>query len=749
MLKFYFIIFLFPLYFSETSISISDFQNVTIPFEEGYCSYTLIYIIKGSSIFKDKRMIIRTTNFDSNQYLFVYDDYYKLKNDKEKYTFENYIYRDSKYLKDAIFEIELHDINQDKTYYITFDSKYHGDYYKDTYDFTFLVYSVVDNSRISQSISFSGKKSNYLFYIDRNIKKFVRLGFKKMTNDVSGELQIRDGFNYQLIHQIAKTNYFEYVLETKYSNRYIFNLTLTSTSQRNDINKIYFYFFKSDENSDDTELIYQLKNKTKEFTVLKELNLLLDILDIPQLSEVYFEYNWEYSYENSIKALVYSDEKLAAKNEEGEELEIVKDSTCVTEKRRCEDFFRKIGGGSKYVVLKILPLNINNKYNIDSYNITIKYGYYYEYSSGLPFYSTLMGIAICVPNIIIHFVNCYKFQKKYFNIVFLFLDLMFWVGFSNVISLSLYIGGYFCYYAGIVILVLYSIAFIVFHIFQLNQDPSGWLYFLIKLCLPFVNDAINKNTVLPPYIEVKAKSFHQESREQKEDYGKDLVLKERLPYKGTEERHVNKFYSEWGRVDQGGGKFDKEYVSTDNVTYEIRREEKKVETWEDKRELKYVSWKDDTIFINEYDEPILKIEFKYQFKLNDDTKNELKKLKSEMNRDGKAHDTEVEMKEDFSIPGFKYYIECRSKNAFWLDLLYLLISFAICSFGFSSLVNFFVFWEYDFVSLVIIKSIASSNIYENPYMRQNKNGNGLNILSNKEGGKIENELKFKPLLSDN
>ena len=96
MLKFYFIIFLFPLYISETSISISDFQNVTIPFEEGYCSYTLIYIIKGLSIFKDKRMIIRTTNFDSNQYLFVYDDYYKLKNDKEKYTFENYIYRDSK-----------------------------------------------------------------------------------------------------------------------------------------------------------------------------------------------------------------------------------------------------------------------------------------------------------------------------------------------------------------------------------------------------------------------------------------------------------------------------------------------------------------------------------------------------------------------------------------------------------------------------------------------------------------------------
>ena len=221
-----------------------------------------------------------------------------------------------------------------------------------------------------------------------------------------------------------------------------------------------------------------------------------------------------------------------------------------------------------------------------------------------------------------------------------------------------------------------------------------------------------------------------------------------MPYKGTKERYVKKFYSEWGRVDQGGGKFGKEYISTDDVRYEIKSQEKEVETWKEERELKYVSWKDDTNFISKYDYPILSVIFESKFNLNNDTENDLKKLKSEINREGKAHDTEVQIKVIFDIPGFKKLIECRSKKAFWLDLLYLLISFAISSFGYSSLVNFFIFYKKEEVSLTIIKSIANSNIYENPYMKQNKDKNIFNISSDKGGGKSENELKYKPLLTD-
>ena len=78
----------------------------------------------------------------------------------------------------------------------------------------------------------------------------------------------------------------------------------------------------------------------------------------------------------------------------------------------CEAFIRKIGRDTTSVVLKISSLK---KYYNDSFNITINYGKWEEYSSGIPFYSTLMGIALCLPNIIIHILNLYKYHSSYGN----------------------------------------------------------------------------------------------------------------------------------------------------------------------------------------------------------------------------------------------------------------------------------------------------------------------------------------------
>ena len=111
------------------------------------------------------------------------------------------------------------------------------------------------------------------------------------------------------------------------------------------------------------------ENETKEFNVLKELKILLDISDIPDYSKVYFGYNWEYSLEDSIKAYCYTDKKLVD-NTEGEKLDINKDNDCIHEKIMCEDFYRKMGHSMRYIVLKISPLK--NNYN-DSHKITIKY----------------------------------------------------------------------------------------------------------------------------------------------------------------------------------------------------------------------------------------------------------------------------------------------------------------------------------------------------------------------------------------
>ena len=323
-------------------------------------------------------------------------------------------------------------------------------------------------------------------------------------------------------------------------------------------------------------------------------------------------------------------------------------------------------------------------------------------------------------------MNCWKFQRSHLIIIFGVLDLIFWVGLSDVISLYLYIGGHFGFYAGIVILVLYGIFYIYFYSYLIcksDNDPSGWIYFLDKLRLPLVSQSININTILQPRITVEARAYHKESRQickkykkveiygktehyyEKEEYGKDLVLKERLPYLGTGEEYEKTIYSDWGRVDQGGGKFNRKYVSSDNIKYVISNEEKEVETWKNEKEMRYNSWRDDTQFVPNNNAPDLKVYFNFKFNLYNDAENDLKNLKEEIKREAKTHDTEVEVKEVYSIPGFKYKIVCRPCNTFFSDLIFFIIAFIFCTIGYSSIVNFFAYYEEEFLNVTIIKSI--------------------------------------------
>ena len=763
MFEFFLLLFLFPLYYSEELIPVSDLQMVNLFFQNGYCNFTLRYNNIKSSNFPQKTLWIKTIGLKSSQYLYVYDDYNKLKNDKDKFSYNYYIFRGYPYYNNEyFFEIDLTKYKAD-TYYITFDSSSHSSYYRDSNNFKVSVYSTIklENSKINQTINFNDKKSNFLFYIKEYSSYYQNFGFKKLSKNVFGELQIFDLDNYELIHQISQTDYFEYNFKPTYNKRYIANLTLISTSQSMETNSIYFYFYTS---SDDKiyELTYYKKpsNYTKYFFVLKNLDLILDIDDVPAYSKVYFQYDWEYSSEDLIKVYGYTEKDLI-QTTEGEELYLDKDPTCVAEHRMCEDYFRKKSASVDYAILKISPLKKNE---FSTYTFKIKYGYSYEYSSGLPFYSTLIGIALFIPNLIITCVNVKtnRCDDNAAAIAYFILDLLFLVGFSDVISLYLYIGGHFGFYAGIVILVLYgliSICFYSYSICHMDEKSSGWVYYIRKLGLPLASQAITQNAILSPRIKVKARAFHKESRQickkykkvdiygdseyyyEKEEYGKDLVLRERLPYLRTEEKYDDTFYSNWGRVDQGGGKFSQKYVSTDKISYEITSEEKEVETWKDEKEMKYGSWRDDTQFVSSYNASIICIEFDFKFNLYNDAENDLNNLKSEMKREGKTHDTEVEVKEDYTIPEFKKRIVCRAQDSTCSDLINLLITFIFSTIGYSSIVNFCVYYEEKDVKATIIKSISNSNI--------SNNVNNLNIYSNKNGNNSDFDNIYAPLMTVN
>ena len=128
-----------------------------------------------------------------------------------------------------------------------------------------------------------------------------------------------------------------------------------------------------------------------------------------------------------------------------------------------------------------------------------------------------MGLGLSLPNIILFILNAVKFKRKNLTFGFLILDLMFLLGFSNLISLYIYIGTEQSYYLGIVLLSLYGIAFILFYLYQIkgktDDTSSGFVYFLKLLSFPTIEQAINDSKRLQPCLKIKARSFHQESRE--------------------------------------------------------------------------------------------------------------------------------------------------------------------------------------------------------------------------------------------
>ena len=137
-----------------------------------------------------------------------------------------------------------------------------------------------------------------MFYISYEHKKFSHFGIKRITNDASGKIEIFDGKNYNQLYQNDSKDYFEDYYELQEKNRYYINLTLTSSSQNNDINKIYFYLLQTDNN--DPIISLEDSKEFQEFPVLNELKILIYIR-IARYYKLYIEYNWEYSLEDSIK----------------------------------------------------------------------------------------------------------------------------------------------------------------------------------------------------------------------------------------------------------------------------------------------------------------------------------------------------------------------------------------------------------------------------------------------------------------
>ena len=116
-----------------------------------------------------------------------------------------------------------------------------------------------------------------------------------------------------------------------------------------------------------------------------------------------------------------------------------------------------------------------------------------------------------------------------------------------------------------------------------------------------------------------------------------------------------------------------------------------------------------------------------------------------MNQEAKTHDTETEITEIFTIPGLKERVVCLPKNNFIINILYLCLAFSFTIIGYSCFVNFFIFYEETEVDIILTKSVANSNKYENPYMEQISFEDGINISDEKRKNTKAGQI-YEPLI---
>ena len=499
--NFYLLIILFSLHSTWDIIPLTNFQNVSIPFDIRYSNCVLSYNYINPTKSENSTMVLRMLSEKYwLLYVYLYDNVTKIK--KEQDGFKNYLNRLRILNKEG--EIELNLINyKNQTFYFAFENHWE---YKTNVSFEIYSYTMVNQTIINERSFMEHLPGlNYLFYIPNKHQKYILLGFKDLEeNEVYGELQILEEKTKEIKYYIEKNNYFENYFGLIDGYSYFINFTLLSNSTDYYRKNITFYFAQSNYYN---KIFYANKNTDnfQKFPVLTETKLLLDMTKIKERYKMLIEYDWIYSKENSLSVYGYqTNDNNIIQTTSGEKLELIKDEKCVNEKRVCKDFIWRKKIQASFSILKVSAVKNN-------YNINIRYGKEESYGPTTIYLSFGLGLIFSLPNIIIQILNKICWKIEHLSLFFLLLDMAFLLGFFNVISRGVYLGGDTSFYLGIILLIIYGLLLICYiGIYFKEKDerenPHGFFVFLKRLGIPYILERVfveNKN--LPPSLKIRIK----------------------------------------------------------------------------------------------------------------------------------------------------------------------------------------------------------------------------------------------------
>ena len=656
----YYILYIkFLVIYSYEFLNISPYEKISVQFtlQKPYniFKYSLMTVAKNDSAYLAISSIENTNKEEYDIYLYL---------DKEKITEKNGIFTNYYAHKQAInYALFDNCINHD--YYVVIKNN-EANEIKDTFSFFSTDYPYVVNKFFSQEyLSINNRRQSYIFTIFSNLSKYIKIGLTNNGYGINSIIYKTKDNNNPTIYELDTDIYFSNTFKLNENGEYSFNFSLFYSST----SSCFLYLIKT--NYTTITEVEKNKDKFENIPALGDLYIALDISTTPVGNKLVFEYDYEW-FSKTFNADGYTINDLEIiDNAYIKQNLFLKNITLKVEKKKCkkgnicEGYIQRDNSDLKTVILKISKGSNEQKY--------IKFRYGKEIYS-LPknaLITCLIGFVLSLPNIFFQIVR--KCRSKMTASAFtLMMNILLNFAYANLFGFLLELGNNDSLIIGIVLISIYGFLCLI-SLFLLCSGVRAYFDVIANLCNKLdkaksLNEVISMNRKLYPTTKVGCVAEHEESREVWEEYEeydkpvyRTVVSRDSDGNETNEEvfdhyekdyRYYTTHYSEWDRVDNGGGKMNGIPGSV-NSRYEKKVEYRTVETWRKELEYHYKSWQDDTKSIENVKYcSIVKATFSYRITFDSNSQSTMTKMKDDLYKEGKTYDTDVRTYDVFKVPGF-------------------------------------------------------------------------------------------------
>ena len=727
-LLFYILYIKILLLYSYEYIDISPYEHKSVQFSKETPYNIFKYSLESLNNIENYYLSVRSTENTDNQkyYLYLY------KNEKDITEKDG---RFSNYDKNgtATNSYTFKDCNA-KVYYMVI-RYYNSDEIKDTFYFysTDIPYEI-KNVFYQDYILDDQIRKSYIFSFS-NYDKYVQFGLTLFEGTYGKSLTTITNKDTNKV-ELSKTEctFAESFKLSKYYNYYLnFSLIYSFHSMA------YLYIIRSnystlievEKNKDDFEIL----------PVINEIKIILDVSSMENGHKIAFEYDYNW-FDQIFKAEGFTTDNLddidkfyeKNKNLDYKTLNVEKEDCKIGDV--CKGYIQKDSTDLKKIVLKITEEEEQLRY------IKFRYGEEKFAFSRNYLFPLALGLILALPNILFQIIRKLS-NKMTASINTIFMNILLNFTYANLIGYYLIkFGDEKNFLIGIILGSIYA----ALCLFNLCFQAGGYhTYFdvIFNLCNKLDNSIplsqmISNNRKLYPSIRVGCVAKHEESREVWEEYEEyqvevtrtetetddegNTTSREVFDHYETRSRLMKTHYSNWGRVDRGGGHFVNEPHLRYNY-FEKRTEHRTVETWRKEEDYRYKSWQDDTKNIENVKYcSIITATFSYHISFDQASQNKIKQMKDRLYATGKTYDTDVSTYDMFTVPGFVEKHTCPLNEANYQKIQHkfgggcgYFTWFLLFFLGYSSIFEAYSRYEYGTVRINICKYVSAEENMRMPY----------------------------------